>query len=170
MPALIGLYKCRLVKAHMQHASRAEACLGLDKQSGSIMAAIKILTSVERPNDKKTMLFCCLQKKLCMHVTSALSLALTVVGTVSAASPAPSTFCLLFCPSARAFGLPLPAGLLTAFLTAEARTGSRCVSLFSLKPSDRISRLRWIANMGIRMIGFSILTCRNMSKKFSFLS
>jgi len=84
---------------------------------------------------------------------------LAVVGSWSAASPAPSTFCLLLCPWTKPSFSALAAGLLATFLTADAKTGTRWVCLFILNPSDRMSLFRWIASIGIRMMGFSILTC-----------
>jgi hypothetical protein len=37
--------------------------------------------------------------------------------------------------------------------------GGRCVCLLGLKPSVKMSRFRWIASMGMRMMGRSTLTC-----------
>ena len=100
------------------------------------------------------------QQKVLASAEGVQQLTLAVLGSWSAASPAPSTFCLLLCPSTRLSASALAAGLLAAFLTADAKTGTRWVCLFNLNPSDRMSLFRWIASIGIRMMGFSILTCK----------
>lgn len=97
---------------------------------------------------------------------------LTVLGVRSAASPAPSTFCLLFCPSASTL-LPSEAGaaaLLAAFWTAEARTGTRWVCLFSSKPFVEMSLFRCMASIGMRMMGFSILTCSDAAREMEHMN
>lgn len=44
-------------------------------------------------------------------------------------------------------------------LMAVARMGERWFWLLGLNPSVPSARFRWMASMGMRRIGFSILTC-----------
>ena len=43
--------------------------------------------------------------------------------------------------------------------TAVARMGARCDCLLGLKPFSWMSLCRWIASIGMRMIGLGTLTC-----------